>query len=115
MIDSRQVSIEHAEELAEKRLDRRRNYAVIEGQLCSLVRWTDACSGCFEFGEYGGLAHLYGYDKKRGCHVGAGCDECGYTGRPQNGFKNRGRERIWLSPHCLEVERQPSLFGESVQ
>lgn len=32
--------------------------------------------------------------------------------RPQHGFANAGRERIWLSPHCLEVELQPSLFQE---
>lgn len=35
---------------------------------------------------------------------------CG-SWKPQNGFANRDRERIWLSPHCLEVERQPSLPG----
>jgi DNA adenine methylase len=24
---------------------------------------------------------------------------------------NRHRERLWLSPHCLDATRQPSLFG----
>ena len=45
------------------------------------VRFTEACSGCFEFGDYGGLAHNYPWDEKAQCRVGAGCDECGYTGK----------------------------------
>jgi len=28
-----------------------------------------------------GLAHLYEYDVKRHCYVGAGCEECGYSGK----------------------------------
>ena len=39
------------------------------------------------------------------------------TWKPQNGFANRDRERIWFSPHCLEyLARQPSLFpAEAVE
>lgn len=52
-----------------------------EGRNGYAVTYTTACSGCFEFGDYGGLAHNYAYDEKHGCHVGSGCDECGYTGK----------------------------------
>ena len=31
----------------------------------------------------------------------------GYAGEDN---ENRARERIWFSPHCLPIERQPSLF-----
>ncbi|HSH44626.1 MAG TPA: hypothetical protein VK966_02150 [Longimicrobiales bacterium] len=49
-----------------------------------LVRGVDSCFGCFgcfESGEYMGMANNYPWDEKAGCHVGAGCDECGYTGK----------------------------------
>lgn len=46
-----------------------------------VVRWTDSCPGCLEGGEYMGRAADYPYDIKAGCHVGAGCDECGHTGK----------------------------------
>ncbi len=46
-----------------------------------MVRFTMSCPGCCELGEYNGLAHLYPYDKKAQCHIGAGCSECGYTGK----------------------------------
>jgi len=29
--------------------------------------------------------------------------------------QNKGRERIWLSPHCLPFEQQRELFGERMQ
>jgi hypothetical protein len=45
------------------------------------VPWTDSCSGCAELGECMGNAHLYPYDSKTHCRIGAGCDECGYTGK----------------------------------
>lgn len=47
----------------------------------TLSKWTQSCSGCFEGGEYGGLAHNYRYDNKAQCHIGMGCGECGYTGK----------------------------------
>lgn len=31
--------------------------------------------------------------------------------REGGGNDNRRRERLWLSPHCLDATRQPSLFG----
>lgn len=53
----------HAEALAGRRLDRRRNYAVIDGDVCESVEWSQQCSGCY----------------------GSGCDECGYKGRRRCG------------------------------
>jgi len=79
--DERQVSVNEAERLAGRRLDRRRSYAVIDGIVCELASWTDSCSGCFEGGEYMGLAHNYPYDERAGCYRGSGCTECGYTGK----------------------------------
>lgn len=45
------------------------------------IIYTHSCSGCFEGGEYMGLAHNYPYDTKANCHIGSGCEECGYTGK----------------------------------
>lgn len=64
--DDRPSTWEAAESIAGKRLDRRRNYAIINGALCESAEWTDRCSGCS--GEY----HE---------SVGYGCHECGYTGK----------------------------------
>jgi hypothetical protein len=50
------------------------------------IVYTDSCSGCFEGGDYMGLAHNYPYDQKARCHVGAGCSECGYTGKRRHDF-----------------------------
>lgn len=52
----------------EKKLDRRFNYKILNGQLCCLCEWTDKCSGCID-------------------HDGSnfGCDECGYTGKRRIG------------------------------
>jgi len=50
---------------------------------------------------------LCGWDGEHEMPAGWRC----VSWRPQNAWANAGRERIWLSPHCLEeVERQPSLF-----
>jgi len=81
------LTIEEAERLTGKRLDRRRRYFLSDAwhdgkmQVCYLGWYTTSCSGCFEGGEYGGLAHNYPYDEKAGCRVGAGCEECGHTGK----------------------------------
>lgn len=52
-----------------------------DGEEGYIARWTEACSGCFEAGDYNGLAQNYAFDEKAGCRVGIGCDECGYTGK----------------------------------
>lgn len=71
-----------------RRVDRRHTHGVVDGELCVAVSWTETCSGCFEGGECMGLAHHYGYDDKAQCHIGAGCDECGYTGK--------SRTQMWM-------------------
>lgn len=94
----REVIVAEAERLAGRRLDRRRKYAIPDdGKPCettgvllhSLGRWTDTCSGCFESEDGHPIGH-YPRDPKHGCYIGAGCDECGYTGKV--------RRVMWL-PH----------------
>lgn len=46
--------------------------------------FTESCTGCFEPGEYMGMAHQYRWDDKAKCYVGIGCSECGYTGKRRN-------------------------------
>lgn len=46
-----------------------------------VVRWTASCTGCFESGEYGSLEAFYPWDEKAKCRIGAGCSECGHTGK----------------------------------
>ena len=70
--DDRPSTYEAAEQLAGRRLDRRRNYAIIDGQVAESARWSQACSGCYEGHE-------------TGSGIGLGCSECGYTGRRQSG------------------------------
>ncbi len=48
-----------------------------------LVRWTQSCSGCFET-EDGHPVGDYPFDEKAKCHLGAGCEECGYHGKVRN-------------------------------
>lgn len=59
-----------AEAIAGHHLDRRKNYAIIWGDVCEVVQWSDSCSGCTESPED------LGRDFR-----GVGCRECGYTGR----------------------------------
>jgi hypothetical protein len=66
--DDRLATYEQADKLAGCRLDRRRSYAIIDGEVCELAEWSQACSGCYQ-----------GYDSAHA--VGSGCDECGHTGR----------------------------------
>ncbi|QDP20690.1 hypothetical protein [Bradyrhizobium cosmicum] len=61
----RTISWARADRIAGRRLDRRKNYCVIEGHVCSAVTWTQRCSGCSE-----GLL-----DDR-----GGGCGECGHHG-----------------------------------
>jgi len=64
-------------------------------------KFTTSCSGCFEAGENMGRAGDYPYDSRACCYVGAGCAECGYTGKrrqehwvPLNGREHRKHEKI---------------------
>lgn len=86
ILDERVTTWREAESIAKERLDRRRAYMVrtmSDGAKHLRVRviHTSECSGCFEAGEYMGLAHQYPWDERAQCHVGAGCGECGYTGK----------------------------------
>lgn len=56
--DDRPASWERVDALCGRRADRRKAWAIIDGQVCTLVKWTERCSGC----------------------DGGGCQECGYHG-----------------------------------
>ena len=75
------ITIEQAEKMAGSRLDRRRKYYDLNGEVAVATSWTQDCSGCLELGDYGGGLENYEYDDKAGCYLGFGCDECGYTGK----------------------------------
>lgn len=70
--DDRPSTYDQAEQIAGRRLDRRKNYAIIDGQVFESCSWSQACSGCYE-----GYNSFYA--------TGVGCDECGYTGRRKLG------------------------------
>lgn len=71
--DDRSATYEQAEMIVGRRLDRRKNYAIIDGQVAESAAWSQACSGCYE-----------GYDSHSA--IGNGCDECGYTGRRRQSY-----------------------------
>ena len=58
-----------AEKLAGHKLDRRKCYAIIEGDVHCLASWSSACTGCCDDSEYASP------------QSGGGCPECGYRGR----------------------------------
>lgn len=60
----RVTTYEHLERRFSRKLDRRRNYCVVNGELCEAGYWTEGCSGCNGFGP----------------QAGSGCHECGYRG-----------------------------------
>jgi len=62
------------------KFDGRRNYKVIDGRLCEIYSFTHSCSGCYETID-GHPAGNYPWDDKSKCYIGAGCFECGYTGK----------------------------------
>ena len=70
--DDRPSTYEADEKIAGRKRDRRKNYAIIGGQVAESCTWSQACSGCYE-----GLDSISA--------TGAGCDECGYTGRRRLG------------------------------
>ncbi len=67
--DDRETTYEAAEAIAGRKLDRRKNYAIIDGKVCENAEWTEECSGCTEYGDYGAV------------NGPSGCEECGYTGK----------------------------------
>lgn len=98
------IPTEEAEKLAGRRLDRRRKYATTDdgkpeeyfdgALLFELAQWTDSCSGCRET-EDGHNVGEYPWDDKAKCYIGAGCDECGHTGK---------RRRAEWVPVCEEAK-----------
>lgn len=66
--------------------DRRRNYMVIDGVVHQMAAYTTPCSGCKCDGEYPCTC----------CRVaGAGCHECGYTGKR--------RVEYWVPVETMEA------------
>lgn len=78
--DDRPMSWADADARAGRRLDRRRSWAFLEGELSITVSWVMPCSGCS--GGWG--------------LRGAGCGECGYHGRV--------RRACWVPASVLELE-----------
>jgi hypothetical protein len=82
------ITWEEAERRSGLRLDRRRRYAWGQSWfdetvsvVLELGSGVLSCSGCCELGEYGSGSSLYPTDPKHGCLIGAGCNECGHTGK----------------------------------
>lgn len=67
--DESPVTWDRIDALAGRRMDRRKSYAIVDGKVCSMVRWTARCSGCSIFAEGKSF----------------GCEECGYHGVVRNG------------------------------
>lgn len=84
------ASFIEADALAGRRVDRRCNYAIIHGQLCESLEFTDQCSGCNNGSE---------------C---LGCRECGYTGKRRQGH--------WVSLPLAQLHRdveEQLFFGDA--
>ena len=85
------LSVQEAERLVGDRLDRRRRYALgPDGKVGVIEHWTVGCSGCIDT-EDGIPIGDYEWDAKHKCYIGAGCPECGYTGK---------RRMSFVSPLC---------------
>ena len=91
----KRLTHQEAESLIGRRLDRRRAYYFNNdkklmqylggGPVFTYGSWTQSCSGCFET-EDGHPVGRYPWDKKHQCYIGAGCSECGYTGKRRDGI-----------------------------
>lgn len=68
-------------------------------RLKKLEYFTTSCSGCFESVD-GHNVFGFPYDAKARCHVGAGCSECGYT----------GKRRVYFDP--VELEKEISIHDK---
>lgn len=60
---------------------KRHKVVTSNGQEGYVARVTMSCSGCTEMGEYMSNINGHPYDNKARCHVGFGCEECGFTGK----------------------------------
>lgn len=68
--DDKPMAWDEADKRAGYRLDRRKSYAFVDGDLCELCTYSTRCSGCSDDDPY--------------AQRGGGCDECGYQGRVRN-------------------------------
>lgn len=90
----RRVPWRTAERLLGGRVDRRKAYYFCRdpkitellggGPVFEYGEWTVSCAGCRET-EDGHNVGEYPWDDKAKCYIGAGCDECGYTGKRRDG------------------------------
>jgi hypothetical protein len=88
------------------KLDGRRNYKMIDGELCQLIEpYTDSCSGCYETVD-GQNVFGYPYDEKAGCFLGSGCEECGYTGKRRYQYWMPIKDAIMAEKIEKEMERE---------
>ena len=62
--DDQPISWEEADQRAGRRLDRRKAWAFVNGDLCETASWTQSCSGCSDSMDERGM----------------GCSECGHHG-----------------------------------
>jgi len=67
------ITYAKAEKLCGIKLDKRRGYRIIDGELCSLANWTSPCTGCSPDDPY--------WTGNRG----GGCSECGGSGKRRHG------------------------------
>lgn len=91
----KRITATEAEAILGFRVDRRRAYYHEDtplaremfngGPVYTHGEWTTSCSGCFETEDGHPVGH-YPWDAKHACHVGAGCPECGYTGKRRDGW-----------------------------
>lgn len=58
------ITYSEGEEFCGFKLDKRKNYCIVEGKMCESIEWSQECSGC----------------------DGGGCSECGYHGRSAKGM-----------------------------
>lgn len=83
ILDDTPATIEEADRLAGRRLDRRMRYMILDNEVRVLIHWTGGCSGCRS--DYDGSQ--------------LGCDECGYTGK---------RRQFWYAPLDKSVAEPPA-------
>lgn len=97
------IAWQEAERHLGKRLDRRRTYGFDGRDVFETITGTDSCSGCCETGEHGSNPNGHPTDTKRGCLIGSGCEECGYTGKR--------RFTYWIEYRTAEVCRDVESDG----
>ncbi len=91
----RPILWQDAERILGFRIDRRRSYYFCDdpemneyfcgGPVYDYGEWVTSCSGCRETEDGHNVGH-YEWDNKAKCYIGAGCSECGYTGKRREGM-----------------------------